>query len=851
MINQICTPRIFFSTFHRCAFFIAVLVFLSSTAGLAQTSPHTTESPAAAGVRALNNSLLLLHGQMQQADANSARTLRGQAATVIAQRAAALTNLIWNDPRAALSFAFSPELLADLAAKFPQSASLLESHTTVTGSAQHWIADYSNGSRSWWRMTAGGQALNLHFAGPEPRTLGPGEVLQATGVVVGSQMAVETSSIIQSAAAGLSTNSSGPATKAETHGWEWPTSMLFVFGFVLALPGLSEKNRLSRARILSILKRLAIYGLVFTLFVFTSTPMYAQNSCSTTGVQNVAVILVTFPGVTPPSTLTPQSVQDMFFGATAPSVTTYWQEASYGMTSATGNVFGWFTLNGTYSSTACQSLTAMQSDAISAAAAAGANFQNYSRIVVVFPDTLGCGWSGLSTIGCSSLSTPSGAVNASSSYISASYATVQVATHELGHGLGLNHASSRGFTDNSGTPAALGPIGAAGTLTEYGDKFSTMGCCDLAEYGAPHKAEILDWLPSGTGYQTVQTSGTYLLQPYETLGGLKALKVQRGTGNSAWLWLEYRQPDGNYDPLSFPSPLWTTLPPQPYSGALIHYEDSTTGIHTHLINYTPSDSSFFSPALVAGQSWSDPYTNLSLSVTGATATGLTVDVNYSGSVQCTPANPTIKASPLDPSIYPGSNAAYSLAITDNDSSGCASNTFALGSTQPSGWPTTFSATSVTLGPGQSASAIMYKTGPSGTPPGTYAVDANAASNSYSASDTANVTVMIPPSLTVAVSVPATGFTLRSTVPIAATVLNSGAPASGASVTFTLTSPNGAATTQAATASSSGTATWSYKLGPKSVTGTYSVSAQAVLSSGSRKATTTQSATSNTATFTVQ
>ena len=36
--------------------------------------------------------------------------------------------------------------------------------------------------------------------------------------------------------------------------------------------------------------------------------------------------------------------------------------------------------------------------------------------------------------------------------------------------------------------------------------------------------------------------------PTETaLGGLKAIRVQRGTGNNAWVWLEYRQPDGLYD----------------------------------------------------------------------------------------------------------------------------------------------------------------------------------------------------------------------------------------------------------------------------------------------------------------
>ncbi len=810
MKKTVCSPQICGS-----ALLLAILMLLGSTHGLAQTPSRNTESPAEAHMRGLNNSLLRIHDQMQQATASDVRPLRSQAATVIAQRAAALGKLIETDPHAALSFAFSPELLADLAAKFPNSAGQLESQTALSGPVERWIIDYADlkSSRSLVQMKVGQQKINLHFAGPEPANLKNGDVIRATGVLAGSEMAVDTSIPRQSGSALSPTSDSRRvvAAKELPHAQQWPTFAFLICGLLFGTGG---GFRLSGRRMLTFLKHFAIYGLAFALFVSSSTPIYAQNSCSTKGVQGTAVILATFPGVTPPSTLTPQTVSDMFFGATAPSVSNYWQEASYGMTSATGDVFGWYTLTGSYNSTACQSLDAVQNDAMSAAAASGANFQSYSRVVVIFPDTLGCGWSGLSNIGCSSLSTPSGTITASSSFLSAAYATVQVATHELGHGLGLNHASTRAFTDTNGTPVTLGPLETAGTLTEYGDKFSTMGCCDLAEYGAPHKAEILDWLPSGTGYQTVQSSGTYVLEPYEISGGLKALKVQRGTGNNAWLWLEYRQPDGNYDPLFFPSPLWTTLTPQPYSGVLIHYEDSISGLHTHLINYTPSDSSFFSPALVAGQSWSDPYTNLSLSVTGATSTGLTVNVNYGGSVPCTPANPTVIASPLDPSIYPGSSAAYSVAITDNDSSGCSSNTYTLDSTQPSSWPTSFSATSVTLSPAQSASVTMYKTGPSGTPPGTYAVNASASNGSHIGSGTANVTVMSAPSLSVAVSVPSSSYTRKSTVPITATVLYGGTPAPGASVTFTLTTASLSTVTQSATTGSRGTATWNYKLSPK-------------------------------------
>jgi hypothetical protein len=83
-------------------------------------------------------------------------------------------------------------------------------------------------------------------------------------------------------------------------------------------------------------------------------------------------------------------------------------------------------------------------------------------------------------------------------------------------------------------------LGAIGTVNEFGDYWSTMGSQALGIYPAPQKAEVLNWLDP-TNYQVVQSSGTWSLQPIETNpAGLQALKIQRGTGNNAWLWIEYR-----------------------------------------------------------------------------------------------------------------------------------------------------------------------------------------------------------------------------------------------------------------------------------------------------------------------
>jgi hypothetical protein len=488
----------------------------------------------------------------------------------------------------------------------------------------------------------------------------------------------------------------------------------------------------------------------------------------------------------------------------------------------------------------------MRDDAIAAASAAGVNFQKYDQVYVVVPD-FGCGWAGLTYSGCNQISTPTGSFNAATTFLDSKYmvpqsTAVAIIAHEGGHQLGLNHS---GTLDN-GT-AVLGPISAPGTAYEFGDWYSTMGSTTVGLYPAPQKAEILGWMAVGTNYESVQSSGTYTLQPLEVNpAGLQAIKVQRGTGNNAWLWVEYRQSIGNYD---------STLNPQGFAGALIHYEDATTGAYTKLLDFTPGTYTdpyfdFYDSPLSPGQSWQDPYTNLALTVSSATSSGVTVIVDY-GTVPCTHANPGVSITPLNPSTYPGTGAGYTMNIANNDSAGCSASAFTPSSTQPSGFTPAFSTNSISLGPGQSGSLTMTQTPAAGTPPGTYGVSARVSNLSYVGTGTGNLTVMTAPSFTVSVFVSGSTFAPPSTVPITATVLNGGSPLSGAGVTFTMTLPNGSTATQTANTGTGGTATWNYKLNGRSPAGSYSVSAQAGQGSGTKRASSsTQTASSNLASFTV-
>jgi M6 family metalloprotease-like protein len=818
--------EVFFSPLRLLAAIFVSSLFLSGA--FAQGSSLLHESQRAAQVRELNNRVLQLHGQAQE-NQSAIGAIRSQAATVLAQRSAAIQALMQEDAHAALTFAFSPELLADLAEKFPASASTLESHVTLSGPIEHWVSDSvgRKSSHDSWFLNVAGSKLSLYFPGPQHPDPKISANVTVEGVQLGSNIAVSRI-LVSSGAAGSSSILQMPILNSVTR----PGLLTIVFfGFLLLLRRVVQVSKLRQ------------FTVVATALIFLAgNPgvVSAQATCSTLGVQKTLVLLGLPSGATAP--VTPQQVHDVFFDtATGRSLNGYWQEASYGQASASGDVMGWYSVSGSYT---CSTLSQMFNDTMTAAANAGVNFSNYTRIFFVYPDlSPSCGFDGFAQVGCYSLSTPSGTVSASVAYVVAGNLVsrdngVSLVAHEGGHELGLLHAGSLSYA-----PETLGPVGTSGTVASYGDWFSTMGSAQLALYSAPHKAEILGWMAKGVNYQVVQTSGTYSLQPLETNPpALQALKVQRGTGNPDWLWLEYRQPIGNYD--------WTLYGAygQVTTGALIHYEDPNTSGYTRLLDFTPGDGSWYNPALAAGQSWTDGYSNVALSVLSASPNSLSVSVDF-GAVPCTPAAPTIVVSPLNPSIYAGQTASYAVSVTNNDSSACSASTINLGSSEPAGWSTSMSATALTLSSGQTAAVTLGKGAPAGTPVGTYAVDMTAANSSATTTDTANATVVMAPSVSATLSVSGTTFSARQSVTLSVTVLSGGVAVKGATVSFLITKADGSTVAKTVTTNRSGVASFSYRIAQTDPKGLWSGSASVTPTSSSSAG--TQPIMTNLVSFTVR
>ncbi len=402
-------------------------------------------------------------------------------------------------------------------------------------------------------------------------------------------------------------------------------------------------------------------------------PGAATPMTSPLGVQTTVVLILKFSGgVAYPAGFDQQSYYNQLFnGPNTPNINGFMKENSYQQTSIAADIYGPLSVSGNFD---CKTVDAMATAAVPVAAAAGVDFTKYNRIVFVYPvDT--CYFGGLGQLASTSATT---AIPHQFTYTWVPIPTNQTPTgyynflwlatnHEVGHNLGVNHANSLDFgaltlgpldytavTPGIVTPGGHAPeadavtsaaasVNAAATVptgttkitavnTEYGDKYSDMGD-GQGLFNTQHAYKDLGWIATSGG-QDITTSGSFTLSPAEINSGLRALHVLRDPVSSSWVWVEFHQPIGTYQPLSMtvaPANVPNTL----YSGAQLHYQDGFYDQkHTLLIDANPTavPNNFFMSNLLPGSSFSDPFSLLT--ITAGTQTGSTLGVSVSYDAPC-------------------------------------------------------------------------------------------------------------------------------------------------------------------------------------------------------------------------
>ncbi len=377
------------------------------------------------------------------------------------------------------------------------------------------------------------------------------------------------------------------------------------------------------------------------------------------------------------------------------SVAAYYKEVSFGKLNFTGDVYGWLNLSMS-AGTGCPSYDA-SIEAKNQLMAKGVNLDSYDNVIYAFP-SMNC-WAPAWAEIVGKQSWINGTYNLySQPFPSASLANTNVGMviHELGHNLGMNHASSYSCHDSNGKSVSLDKPSNC-SRSEYGDPFDVMGYDYFysRQLNGFHKGQIGLFLP--TNKAQVTKTGNYNIFPIERNlpNNIQSLRIPAGidplTGKKIFYYLEYRQQFGKFDNFNSKDPAVNGVGVRIAPGYVEHLSQS------HLIDTTPEVSGYENSALGLNKVFNDTYRGIKIKVTALTRQFATINfTKYTP--PCVRSKPEVSLEPIAQWGKPGETLYYSMSIANTDSFSCGTSTFTVTPVLFSGWTQTPSATTVSVGP---------------------------------------------------------------------------------------------------------------------------------------------------------
>ncbi|MGH7927904.1 MAG: hypothetical protein ACREQV_08935, partial [Candidatus Binatia bacterium] len=268
--------------------------------------------------------------------------------------------------------------------------------------------------------------------------------------------------------------------------------------------------------------------------------------------------------------------------------------------------------------------------------------------------------------------------------------------------------------------------------------------------------------------------------------------------------------------------------PSVLGGFLFHIGEENSGNSSYLLDMTPRTSAWSDPALVVGQSFTDPVAGLTITPSAPCTDSLdgNITVSLAPGACARLAPDSTLGSPPNQWTVSGKSVSYGVTVLNQDSN-CGPKNFTLTPVVPEGWTAALTKPILTIDSSATKTTTLTVTPPANVTDGTYNFDIIVThSDDPALSDTTSGAIAVISSLAVNAAVDSPVFNVPGIAVATVNVDLSGLPVRKARVLFTITRPDGKVRRVRVRTDRNGVAKLKYRVNKRFPLGTYQVSASA-------------------------